>query len=230
LTSSYTTRKRILKQGAGDSINLWGDLQSSGDFDVVDYSMDGWAAFDPTNNVTLTTANGSTAGNQAGARALKLTTAVATFITTLPAVEGWWIVWNATSAAQTIASSGGGTSVSIAAGEKVFVACDATNVVRLTLTQMTAPLDMGSNKITSLTDPTSPQDAATKAYVDATAFATFSGTFPAMGGNAGKVLQTDGAAAFWHQLTTADLSDYTSDQAAKTTAQHGFAVAMAVAL
>ena len=31
---------------------------------------------------------------------------------------------------------------------------------------LTGALNMGSNKITSVTDPTSPQDAATKNYVD----------------------------------------------------------------
>ena len=34
---------------------------------------------------------------------------------------------------------------------------------------MTGDLNMGSHKITSVTDPTNPQDAATKAYVDAMA-------------------------------------------------------------
>lgn len=230
MASSYTTRNRILKQGTGDATNTWGDNQSAGDFDLIDYSLDAWVSIDPTGNVTLTSANGTTTGNQASARNLKLTTATTTATVTIPALEHWYFVWNATTAAQTIASAGGGSSVSIAAGEIVPIMCDAVNVKRLTVSTMTTALDMGSHKITSVTDPTNAQDVATKAYVDAQAFATQSGSYPGQTGNAGKVLQTDGANPSWHQLTIADLSDYTSDQATKATAQHAFAVAMAIAL
>lgn len=201
MTSSYTARNGILKQATGDNTNNWGDLQSSGDFDVLDYALDGWAQVNPTGGVTLSLSNGATSGN-ANARALKLITAAAPATVTLTAREHWYLIWNSTAVAHTIACAGGGTSVNIGAAEVVFVGCDAVNVVRLTLSTMTTALDMGSHKITSITDPTSPQDACTKAYADALAFGSFAGTFPAQVGNAGKFTQTDGSAVSWQWAVT----------------------------
>ena len=75
-------------------------------------------------------------------------------------------------------------------------------------------------------------DAATKQYVDNTAFAMASGSLPGQGGNAGKALITDGTIPSWGipTLTTSDITDYASDQAAKTATATKLAVAFAAAL
>lgn len=191
MASSYSERKRLNLQATGDNVSTWGSVQNSGVFNVVDFAMDGWSVIALSADHTLTTADGTTTGNEAGARVLKLTTAAATYITTLPAREAWYIVWNASTAAQTIASSGGGASVSIAAGEVVFVATDAVNVKRLTLTSM------GSQRLTNLGAPTADSDGATKKYVDDAAFDAAGGNLPGQSGNAGKFLTTDGSTAGW---------------------------------
>jgi microcystin-dependent protein len=54
-------------------------------------------------------------------------------------------------------------------------------------TPMTGALNMANNKITSVTDPTNAQDAATKAYVDAVSFTVAPGT-------SGNVLTSNGTA------------------------------------
>lgn len=235
MVSSYTSRSRLLKQATGDNTNTWGDQQSTGDFDSVDFALDGWVAVDPTGGVTLTTANGSNSAtlNQAGGRQLKLTTATATATTTLAAVEHWYLVWNATTASQTIACAGGGTTVSILAGEIVFVMCDATNVKRLT--PLTTPgLDLQGARITSLGTPTANTDAATKQYADNLAFTANAGVLPGQTGNVGKFLTTDGTTASWSSITTANVTDYVTDQTSRqaTTLSQAkaFAVAFSVAL
>jgi hypothetical protein len=87
MASSYTTRNGILKQGTGDNTNTWGDQQSTGDFDVLDYSLDGLATpFDPTGGVSISLTNASTSG-AANARMLKLITATTTATVTLPSRE-----------------------------------------------------------------------------------------------------------------------------------------------
>jgi len=202
MASSYTTRKRLNKQGTGDGTSTWGATLNSGVFDVLDFALDGWTTLAIAGDHTLSTADGTTTANEAGARCLKLTTATSTYTQTLPAREAWYLVWNATTVAQTIASAGAGTSVSIGAGEIVPIMTDGTNVKRLTLTTMTTALDMGSHKITSVTDPTSNQDAATKKYVDDTAFNMAAGALPGQGGNSGKILTTNGTTASWDTTFT----------------------------
>jgi hypothetical protein len=191
LSSTFTTRKLINKQGTGDNPSSWGSVLNSGALDVLDFALDGWTTLAISGDHTLSSANGTTSGNEAGARMLKLTTATSTYTQTLPAREGWYLVWNATTASQTIASTGGGTSVSIKAGEKVWVACDGTNVIRLTLTSME------SQRLQNVADPTSAQDAATKKYVDDTAFSSAAGNLPGQTGNAGAYLTTNGSVASW---------------------------------
>jgi len=64
------------------------------------------------------------------------------------------------------------------------------------------------------------------------AFMMAAGSLPGQGGNAGKFLSTDGTTASWQTptVTTAQVTDYASDQAAKTATATKLAVAFAAAL
>jgi hypothetical protein len=219
MTSSPTTRNRLLKQGTGDNTNTWGEQQSSGDFDMIDVALDGVLPLTVTGPLALTTAN--YVDDQARRRVLKIlaaSTAAATV--TLPAVEKWYLVWNASAYDQTFASQGGGASCVVKAGEIVFVVCDGIEVHRLSL------VDMNSNRLQNVGAPTANSDAATKAYVDAQAFAALAGELPGQAGSSGKFLTTNGSAASWAAPTVSQISDYASDQAAKIAVAIAFCIAL----
>lgn len=223
MVSSPTTRNRILKQGTGDNTNTWGDQQSSGDFDMLDVSLDGVLALNVLGATVLSTAN--YVDDQARRRVLKFTAASTTAATiTIPAVEKWYLVWNASAYDQIIACSGGGTSVTIKAGEMVSVACDAVNVRRLTL------LSMQGAELKDLLDPTANQSAATKLYVD-TAVASTVYTVGAFGvaiapGDSGKFLTNNGSIPSWAFMTVSRITDYAADQATRSALAIAFAAAL----
>lgn len=197
MTSSYTARNRLLKQGAGDNTNTWGDLQSSQDFDMIDEALDGWAAVPVAAAVTLASSNG--VSDQARMRNLMFTGAGG-FTVTVPAVSKFYNVSNACTAAVTV--SNGSASVTVQPGEVVGVVHDGgANMVRVQAT------DFGGKRITSVGAPAASTDAATKGYVDAQAFAALSGNLPGQAGNAGHFLSTDGTTANWHTPLMADLTD-----------------------
>jgi hypothetical protein len=80
--------------------------------------------------------------------------------------------------------------------------------------------------------PTANTDSATKGYVDGVAFAMAAGSLPGQSGSAGKSLITNGTVASWGipTLTTSDITNYASDQAAKTATATKLAIAFAAAL
>ena len=190
MVSAYTTRNRLNKQGTGDNTNTWGDILNAGVFDLADFAMDGMVSLTVSGNVTLTTANGST--DQARGRTIKVASgSSSSAIITAPAVEKFYVVWNASAYDQTIASAGGGTSVTVKAGEVAFVVTDATNVARMTL------MTNSNSELKDIGTPTAATSAVTKAYADGLAFAAASGNLPGQSGSAGKFLTTDGTVASW---------------------------------
>jgi hypothetical protein len=118
---------------------------------------------------------------------------------TLGGYERSYLIWNDSSHNQTIACSGGGTSVTVYAGEVVEVYCDGTNVARLDIRRLLGLLNAGGYRIENLGAPTANADAATKAYVDGVAFDN-SGALPGQTA-ATKFAQitSNGSAASWQQ-------------------------------
>lgn len=226
MTSTPTQRNRFMMQADGDNTNTWGDVFNA-QMVLLDQALDGWAYLTPAGNQTLTTASG--AADQARCRGLKFMPGSAAVTTTLPSTEKLYMVWNASTAVQTIASSGGGSSVQIQPGETVWIGCDAVNVTRSTL------LTMGGQRLQNLGAPTAGTDAATKAYVDsAVSGAVYTvGTFGVAiaPGNAGQWLTNNGSTPSWANLTVSAISDYATDQAARAAvASTNLAAAQATAL
>jgi hypothetical protein len=117
-------------------------------------------------------------------------TGTGTFTVTVPAVSKRYDVWNACTGDLTLTN--GSASVVVKAGEVVSVITDGgAGFKRVQAT------DFAGARITNLGAPTSNLDAATKKYVDDTAFTANAGILPAQPGNAGKFLTTDGTVAGW---------------------------------
>lgn len=187
MASSYSASLRLNYQAPGDNLNLWGGVLNTQVFQGLEDAVAGRVAFTLSGTKTLTTANGTT---DEARKAMLYVTGGSGGTVTIPSVVKMYLVVN-DAAGPVIITTGSGTTATIAAGTSNFVSCDATNVRQIRTT------DFGSLRITSVGAPTGDNDAATKRYVDDTAFASVSGTFPGQTGNAGNVLFTDGTTPYW---------------------------------
>lgn len=186
MASTYTTRNRLTKQANGEGTNIWGTVLNTGAFDLIDFLSDGITTISASGATTLTTANGS--ADQARARILNLTASTAATIT-IPALEKLYIVRNAASNADHVITNGS-SSVTIYAGEIVFVMTDGTTVWRMSLR------NMGGVRLQNVATPTASGDAATKGYADALAFNAVA--LPAQGASSvRRAVKSDGTNASW---------------------------------
>lgn len=186
MPSSFTASLRLEKQFTGENVNLWGEKLCAVE-DRTDTSIAGWFTKALTVNYSLTTANGI--ADEARNAMLKFTGAGG-FTVTIPAVSKRYDVMNSCAADVTV--SNGSASVAIKAGEVVSIVTDGgANIARV------QPTDYAGARITSVGTPTSNTDAATKKYVDDTAFTANAGILPGQPGNAGALLTTDGTTASW---------------------------------
>lgn len=186
MTSSATTLG-FNKQGPGDNANAWGDVLNAQVFDLVDEAIRGVYSATLSGAHTLDATN--YVGNEARRAILSVTGGTGGTIT-LPNFSKLYAVRNGASG-DVILTTGGTTNATVKPGEACLVMSDGVNVYRI------APFDFGGHVAQNLADPSGDQDAATKKYVDATAFDMASGELPGQTGNAGKALTTDGSAASW---------------------------------
>lgn len=174
MTSSATTRNRLEKQGTGDNANTWGTYLN-GSIDLIDAALDGRTAFSLSGSKTLTSAN--YAADESRERFLDITGGTGGTVT-IPAVEKWYIVRNASSG-DVVFTTGSGVTQTVKSGSVTLLVSDGTNI--------RAGVDKG--------------------YVDAlvanTAFAT---ALPSQSGNSGKFVTTDGMNASWATLSAVALS------------------------
>lgn len=202
MPSTYTASLRIEQQAAGENLNSWGEPKLNNALSRLEKGIAGRASIVLSGGTyTLTASN--TTDDEARNSVLALTGASGTII--IPSVPKLYRVENAATGAATI-STGAGAAVVVDPGDVVDVHCTGSAVKAV-----------GFNNL-SLKD-----------YFSSIVLGTLSG-LPAVSGNAGKFMYTDGASAFWHALVTTDISDYAADQATKTAAATGLAVAFAIAL
>jgi hypothetical protein len=224
MPSSYSTSFRLNYQAPGDNLNVWGTTLNTGVFQLLEDALAGAVTQTLSGPLTLTSVNGAT--DQARCLALNITGGTGGTITA-PGVKKLYFVRNAASGA-VIVTTGAGATATFAAGEVGFCySPDGINYYRTTVTTA-----FGGAILTGVGTPSAATDAATKGYVDGVAFTMAAGSLPGQGGNAGKFLSTDGTTASWQTptVTTAQITDYASDQAAKTATATKLAIAFAAAL
>ena len=223
MPSSYSSSFRLNYQAPGDNLNTWGTILNNGVFQLLEDAVAGMASFTLSGPRALISTNGAT--DEARCAVLNVTGGTGGTITA-PSVKKVYLVRNASSG-PVIITTGSGFTATFSAGEVGFCAGDGTNFYRTTVTT-----DFGGVALTSVGAPTANTDAATKGYVDGVAFTMAGGSLPGQSGNAGKALITNGTIASWGipTLTTSDITDYASDQAAKTATATKLAIAFAAAL
>lgn len=224
MPSSYSSSFRLNYQAPGDNLNTWGTILNNGVFQLLEDALAGAVTQALSGSLILTSVNGAT--DQARCLALNITGGSGGTITA-PGVKKLYFVRNASSGA-VVVTTGAGATATFAAGDVGFCySPDGTNFYRTTVTTA-----FGGAILTGVGTPSAATDAATKGYVDGVAFTMAGGSLPGQSGNAGKSLITNGTVASWGipTLTTSDLTDYASDQAAKAAAATRLSVAFAAAL
>jgi hypothetical protein len=216
MASTYSLRFRLNFQAPGDNLNTWGTALNTGVFQLLEDAMARRVAFALSGAKSLTSANGS--ADEARCAVLDVTGGSGGTITA-PSVEKLYVVRNA-AAGDVILTTGAGLTATFKAGEIGWAVGDGANF------RKAATTDFGGVKITSLADPTNPQDGATKAYVDAVAFNMAAGALPGQAGSTGKFLSTNGVTALWAYPTVSSISDYVADQTSRQLQAIGLAVAL----
>lgn len=199
MPSSYTARARFTLQATGENTNLWGVILNQGAFDLIDFAINGVVTISASGATTLTTANG--ASDQARGAVLNYTGTTAGTLT-IPSVEK---VYQVRSATADLTITNGSSSLTIPAGDSVTVITNGTAIWKLQAN------DRGGARLRNLGAPTSNTDAATKKYVDDSAFSGIV-NFPALAGNRARGLRVNAAAtnAEWEPNEIGVTSNYTA--------------------
>lgn len=185
MPSTPSSRLLLEIQQQGENLNTWGDDRLNKLLKMLESSGHGSATHTLTADLSLTYTNFTDTN---GTKYVQIISAASDgeYTLTLGARERAHLIINKSAYAQTIACSGGGTSVTIPANQSLVVFCDATNVERQTDGADRAyvqgelanylPLAGGSltDFLTLHANPTADTHAATKAYVDGIALGSIS--------------------------------------------------------
>lgn len=181
MPSSASPSLRLEQQFTGENINVWGDLLNQV-IAMLDAAIAGMTTIALTGNYTLVSTNFS--ADQARNSLLKFTgTLTDPVAVTIPSVSKIYVAWNTTNKIVNI-TTGAGTVVAIDPSDIVFLFSDGIGVKTLSY----GGLDL-------------------KTYIGASVLAA-TGSLPAVTGNAGKFVYTDGVISFWKTANTTDLGDY----------------------
>ena len=179
MPSTASTRLRLELQAAGENLNTWGAPKLNEALKRIEESIADWQSLTITGNRTLTSSN--YVADEARSAMLSLEGAPsAAFTITIPAVEKFYLVRNATGQTATIKTSAG-TGVTVANGVITAVLCDATDCYKLAIDAAAGDFSVGN-------------DLAVSGNAAVTGNATVAGTLGVTGnGTVGGSLSVTGA-------------------------------------
>lgn len=220
MPSSFSARLRFTLQASGENLNTWGTILNNGVFQLIEDALAKRVSFTLSGVKTLTSVNG--AADEARCAFLDITGGTGGTIT-IPAAEKIYLVRNGTTG-DAILTTGGLTTATVGSGDLVHVVCDGSTVRRANTTEFQGV------RLKNIGAPTANTDAATKKYVDDTAFSTAGGTMPGQTGNGGKFLQTDGTVASWEVPDISEINNLQTTLDANASTALDLAVAFATVL
>lgn len=183
------------KQASGENENTWGEVLNDEAIELIDTAIRGRTAFTLSGSKTLTSTNG--VANEARSAILHITGGTGGTVTVPNISKPYLVINDATGAV--IITAGGMVTVTVAAGETSQVAVDGVAAVHKVIFS-----DFDGSKLRDVGNPTDPQDAATKAYVDSLAFDAVD--LPGQDTSTdGAALFSDGANAAWRDIDVADV-------------------------
>lgn len=180
--ATYTSGGRFTLQVTGTNNNTWGIVLNAGVFQLVDDSIFGRLAFTLSGTKVLTSVLGAT--DEARNAILDVTGGTGGTVT-IPSTSKIYMGRNA-SVGDVTFSTGGITNAVLAAGDVMPLFTDGSAVYGLRLAGL-----------------------GLKDYIAAMVLAA-TGSLPAVTGNAGKFVYTDGVVSYWKAVATTDIADFTS--------------------
>lgn len=141
MPSSASARLRFEIQAAGENLNTWGDTKLNEALKRIEEGIADWQSFTITGDKTLTSSN--YVADEARSAMISLEGSPASaFTITIPAVEKWYMVRNASGQTATIKTSGG-AGVTVATGVITVVLCDGTDCYKLQIDGATGDFSVG---------------------------------------------------------------------------------------
>lgn len=135
MTTAYSTNLGLALPVQGELAGTWGDTVNNGITQYSDISIAGTLTLNGDGAVTLANTNGNASGTNIGSTTaqyavLKITGTTTTKVITAPSSSKTYTVINASSYGVTVKASGQ-TGVTVAAGEKAYVAFNGTDYVTI---------------------------------------------------------------------------------------------------